>query len=64
MTINGRPCLDHRVRSAVPASTTKPFDKPFAMNLVQALGVSWNSFRPGLTPLPASTRVKYVRIWK
>ncbi|MCW2764760.1 MAG: hypothetical protein JWO11_719 [Nocardioides sp.] len=64
MTINGRPCLDHRVRSALPLSTTAPFDKPFALNMVQALGVQWNAFEPGTTPLPASTRVKFVRVWK
>jgi hypothetical protein len=64
MTINGRPCLDHRVRSGLPPSTTAPFDKPFFLNLVQALGVQWNAFDPDRTPLPASTRFTYVRVWK
>jgi beta-glucanase (GH16 family) len=41
-----------------------PFDKPFYLILTQALGVGKNGFDPVNTPLPASTLVDYVRIWK
>jgi hypothetical protein len=32
--------------------------------LTQALGIGLNGFTPGTTPLPATTRVDYVRVWK
>ena len=41
----------------------KPFDQPFMLSLTQALGIEGNAF-DGSTPLPATTTVDYVRIWK
>ena len=41
-----------------------PFDQPFYMILTQALGITGNAFVAGSTPLPATTRVDYVRAWK
>ncbi len=41
-----------------------PFDSPFMISLTQALGIAGNSFDPAITPLPATTEVDYVRIWK
>jgi hypothetical protein len=34
------------------------------MALTQALGIGGNAFVDGKTPLPATTEVDYVRIWK
>ena len=42
----------------------KPFDQPFMLSLTQALGIDSNAFVDGTTPLPATTTVDYVRIWK
>jgi beta-glucanase (GH16 family) len=41
-----------------------PFDQPFMISLTQALGIDSNAFVPGSTPLPATTTVDYVRVWK
>jgi hypothetical protein len=41
-----------------------PFDQPFFIALTQALGVGTNSFNPATTPLPATTSIDYVRVWK
>jgi beta-glucanase (GH16 family) len=41
-----------------------PFDQPFMVALTQALGIGDNAFNPATTPLPASTVVDYVRVWK
>jgi beta-glucanase (GH16 family) len=41
-----------------------PFNQPFFVTLTQALGVGANSYVPGSTPLPATTRVDWVRAWK
>jgi beta-glucanase (GH16 family) len=41
-----------------------PFNQPFFITLTQALGVGANSYVPGKTPLPATTRVDWVRAWK
>lgn len=46
------------------ASGTAPFDQPFFMALTQALGVATNAFDPVTTPLPATTAVDYVHVWK
>jgi hypothetical protein len=40
-----------------------PFDQPFFLSLTQALGVGTNS-PTASTPLPATTLVDYVRVWK
>ena len=37
---------------------------PFSIALTQALGVGTNEFDPGSTPLPATTQLDYVRVWK
>jgi beta-glucanase (GH16 family) len=64
ITINGNPCLvDHYVPDT-GLSSPEPFDQPFFVALTQALGVYGNSFNPATTPLPATTSVDYVRVWK
>lgn len=62
ITINGTPCLtDNYVASNV--TPPAPFDQPFIVALTQALGVGTNSYRT-ITPLPATTSIDYVRVWK
>ncbi|MCW2795126.1 glycoside hydrolase family 16 protein [Nocardioides sp.] len=64
VAIDGQTCVDHLVRSTVPPSTRAPFDKPFFINLTQALGMAGrNGFSAATTPLPASLTVDYVRVW-
>jgi beta-glucanase (GH16 family) len=61
---NGNTCLvDHWVALA-PESARDPFNRPFFINLTQALGIGTNQFDPATTPLPASTEIKYVRVWQ
>lgn len=64
MIYNGTTCLvDHWV----PASTQsapEPFNQPFFINLTQALGIGTNQFDPSATPLPATTEIKAVRVWR
>jgi hypothetical protein len=43
---------------------SQPFDQPFMVVLTQALGITTNEFDPATTPLPATTQVDYVRVWK
>lgn len=61
--IDGRTVL---VDSWNPAGLVKPapFDQPFMVQLTQALGIKTNAFDPAHTPLPATTQVDYVRVWK
>jgi beta-glucanase (GH16 family) len=41
-----------------------PFAQPYFLALTQALGVGYNAFQPGVTPLPATTTIDWVRAWK
>jgi len=64
ITINGNPCL---VDSYLPddgLTSPEPFDQPFFIALTQALGINTNAFNPSTTPLPATTSIDYVRVWK
>jgi beta-glucanase (GH16 family) len=55
---NGQPCLvDH------PSTGSEPFNQPFFIALTQALGVGTNTFTPGVTELPATTQIDWVRAW-
>lgn len=60
---DGRTCLTD---SWNPAGLIKPqpFDQPFIVALTQALGIGTNAFDPATTPLPATTSIDYVRVWK
>jgi hypothetical protein len=42
----------------------QPFDQPFFVALTQALGQNGNAFDPNTTPLPATTQVDHVRVWR
>jgi hypothetical protein len=64
ITINGNTCL---VDNYVPddgLTSPEPFDQPFFIALTQALGINANAFNPATTPLPATTSIDYVRVWK
>ena len=60
---DGKTCLSHRINPAAPLSGSQPFDQPFIIALTQALGIGTNSVTAS-TPLPATTTVDYVRVWK
>lgn len=63
ISYDGKTCLVNRWR---PQGQRRPapFDKPFVINLTQALGIYTNAFNPARTPLPARMQVDYVRVWK
>jgi beta-glucanase (GH16 family) len=68
---DGKICLVDVWRS-LPLIKPAPFDRPFIVALTQALGQAGNAldpatnnaFVPGTTPLPATTEVDYVRVWR
>ncbi|HEX3705646.1 MAG TPA: glycoside hydrolase family 16 protein [Mycobacteriales bacterium] len=62
LTYNGNVCL---VDNYKPSDVTSPapFDQPFFLALTQALGVGTNA-PTASTPIPATTLVDYVRVWK
>jgi beta-glucanase (GH16 family) len=57
ITYDGVTCLV----DTLPAG--HPFDQPFMIALTQALGIGANAFDAN-TPLPATTQIDYVHIWK
>lgn len=64
VTINGNTCLVDNYAPSGGLSSPEPFDQPFFVALTQALGVYGNAFNPATTPLPATTSVDYVRVWR
>ena len=61
---NGNVCLTDHPTPAAPLSSPQPFDQPFFISLTQALGVAPNRYVSGVTQLPATTLVDYVRAWE
>jgi beta-glucanase (GH16 family) len=61
---DGQTCLVDSWNPASPLIKPQPFDQPFIIALTQALGIDTNAFDPATTPLPATTSVDYVRVWK
>ena len=61
---DGNTCMVESWHPAAPLTAPQPFDQPFLIALTQALGVGDNAFNPWATPLPATTEVDYVRVWK
>ncbi len=55
--VNGQSCL-------VNTSTNGAFKKTYIIALTQLMGASDNELQPGLTPMPATMEVDYVRAWK
>jgi beta-glucanase (GH16 family) len=64
ITYDGTTCLVDHWDPAAPLVKPQPFDQPFLLALTQALGIGANAFDPTTTPLPATTQIDYVRIWK
>jgi beta-glucanase (GH16 family) len=63
ISVNGATCLtDDYVASGLGGAA--PFDQPFFVSLTQALGIGTNAFNPATTPLPATTSIDYVRVWR
>lgn len=61
---DGKVCLvNRRILPLLPLLRPAPFDKPFVINVSQGLGIRLNALNSA-TPLPASMRVDYVRVWK
>jgi beta-glucanase (GH16 family) len=63
VSYDGRVCMTTRWHPAAPLAKPAPFDQPFAMILSQGLGIRTNTVVPGVTPLPSSMYVDYVRVW-
>jgi beta-glucanase (GH16 family) len=62
LTYDGNTCLVDNYKPS-NVSSPAPFDQPFFLALTQALGVGGNA-PTASTPLPATTLVDYVRVWK
>jgi beta-glucanase (GH16 family) len=63
LQVDGKNCIVDNY-SAVGLTGAAPFDQPFFMALTQGLGVGNNAYIDGVTPLPATTQVDYVRVWE
>jgi beta-glucanase (GH16 family) len=63
ISFDGKVCVNHTIDPAAPLTGSQPFDHPFMIALTQALGVGSNAVTSS-TPLPASTQIDYVRVWK
>lgn len=61
---DGQTCINDSWNPAWPLAKPQPFDQPFIVCLTQALGIGQNAFDPATTPLPATTSVDYVRVWR
>jgi beta-glucanase (GH16 family) len=60
---DGRTCLVNSWQPDAPQTRPEPFNRPFFMILTQSLGVGNNLFEPAKTPLPATMRVDWVKVW-
>ncbi|MGN6608611.1 MAG: glycoside hydrolase family 16 protein [Jatrophihabitans sp.] len=63
VSIDGQTCVSDNWNPFLLAKPA-PFDQPFMVLLTQALGIGTNAFDPATTPLPATTQVDYVRVWR
>jgi len=64
ISINGKTCVQDTWAPHTPLVAPQPFDQPFFMVLTQGLGGIGSDSYVSTTPLPATTQVDYVRIWK
>jgi beta-glucanase (GH16 family) len=60
---DGRTCLVNNWQPDAPLTKPAPFNRPFFMILTQSLGVGANDFSAYKTPLPATMRVDWVKVW-
>ncbi len=61
------PLHDGHLRPYVtnPDTAPAPFDQPFFLAFTAALGTNGNDvFESGSTPLPATTKIDWVRVWQ
>ena len=63
IAFDGQVCMTTRWDQPGPQRKPAPFDRPFHLNLTQALGIGQNAFDPKRTPLPATMQVDHVRVW-
>jgi beta-glucanase (GH16 family) len=64
---DGQPCMTDVYGPYVnnPDTAPEPFNQPFFLALTAALGAAnGDQYRPGVTPLPATTRIDWVRSWQ
>ena len=63
---NGHACIVDNYASYVtsPDTAPEPFNQPFFLAFTAALGVNTDAFQPGVTPLPATTKINYMRVWQ
>ena len=61
---DGRTCLIDYWKPASPLVKPAPFDQPFIVALTQALEIGTYGSSAVTAPLPASTTIDYVRVWK
>jgi hypothetical protein len=52
-----------RARRRRPRRRPEPFNQPFFLNITAALGMGLNAVN-GHTPMPATTRINWVRVWQ
>ena len=64
ISYDGKVCIEDRWDPADPLIHPAPFNRAFYLILTQSLGIKENAFVSGKTPLPATTQVDYVRVWK
>jgi beta-glucanase (GH16 family) len=63
---DGRTCLVNRWKPSAPLTRPAPFNHPFFMILTQSLGrgrPTGNLFDALKTPLPATMRIDWVKVW-
>ncbi|MFL6023623.1 MAG: family 16 glycosylhydrolase [Marmoricola sp.] len=60
---DGKTCLRNTSWTPVGHWKPYPFNSPFMVALTQGLGSTGNDYAAGSTPLPATTKVDYVRVW-
>lgn len=64
ISYDGQTCISDTWVPMLPLLKPQPFDQPFMVALTQALGIGSNAFDPATTPLPATTQIDYVRVWR
>ena len=63
ISFDGKTCLTDSNWSPVGHKKPYPFNSPFMVALTQGLGSTGNDYVAGTTPLPATMKVDYVRVW-
>jgi beta-glucanase (GH16 family) len=61
---NNVPCITDTYAPRDTETPPAPFDQPFFLNFTAALGVNTNAFKAGTTPLPATTKIQWMRVWR